>query len=191
MGVTFNQKLPNPAPRNSPFWRLYWSRNDIQNSKEYSSRNFTITFHCVPLTPWKTVPLEKLIIICVYLFIYLFIHSLHGTCSFIIVFTTAYHWTLSWIIWIRSPHYHPVSFKSILTLILLTWRIWWAHNNASKWQMGFNSAFKGLILSSHLCTHFPWNFFPSGSLMNILSAFILFPMHATCSCTSCSLIWST
>jgi len=33
-----------------------------------------------------------------------------------------------------------------LTLILLTWRIWWASNNATKWQMGFNSAFKGLNL---------------------------------------------
>ena len=33
--------------------------------------------------------------------------------------------------------------KCPLTLILLTWRIWWA-NNASKWQMEFNSAFKGL-----------------------------------------------
>ena len=32
-----------------------------------------------------------------------------------------------------------------LTLILLTWRKWWASNNASKQQMGFNSAFKGLI----------------------------------------------
>ena len=32
-----------------------------------------------------------------------------------------------------------------LTLILLTWRIWWAPNNASRWQMGFNSAFKGLM----------------------------------------------
>ena len=31
-----------------------------------------------------------------------------------------------------------------LTLILLTWRKWWA-NNASKQQMGFNSAFKGLM----------------------------------------------
>ena len=31
-----------------------------------------------------------------------------------------------------------------LTLILLTWRIWWAPRNASKCQMGFNSAFKGL-----------------------------------------------
>ena len=34
-----------------------------------------------------------------------------------------------------------------LTLILLTWRIWWAPTNACKWQMGFNSAFKGLIQS--------------------------------------------
>jgi len=31
-----------------------------------------------------------------------------------------------------------------LTLILLLWRIWWALNNASKWHMAFNSAFKGL-----------------------------------------------
>jgi len=32
-----------------------------------------------------------------------------------------------------------------LTLILLTWRIWWAPNNASRWQMGFNLTFKELI----------------------------------------------
>jgi len=31
-----------------------------------------------------------------------------------------------------------------LTLILPTWRKWWTPNNASKWKMGFNSAFKGL-----------------------------------------------
>jgi len=31
-----------------------------------------------------------------------------------------------------------------LTLILLTWRKWWAPNNASKQQMRFNSGFKGL-----------------------------------------------
>ena len=37
--------------------------------------------------------------------------------------------------------------KKKLTLILLTWSIWWAPNNASKRQMGFNSAFKGLIVS--------------------------------------------
>ena len=41
-----------------------------------------------------------------------------------------------------------------LTLIVLTWRIWWAPNNASKWLMGFNLAFKGLSSSlySYLCT---------------------------------------
>ena len=37
-----------------------------------------------------------------------------------------------------------------LILILLTWRIWRAPNNASRWQMGFNSAFKGLILTINL-----------------------------------------
>jgi DNA-binding transcriptional regulator of glucitol operon len=30
------------------------------------------------------------------------------------------------------------------TLILLMWRIWRAANNASRWQMGFNSAFEML-----------------------------------------------
>ena len=33
-----------------------------------------------------------------------------------------------------------------LTLILITWRIWWAPNNASRWQIGFNLAFSGLML---------------------------------------------
>jgi hypothetical protein len=32
-----------------------------------------------------------------------------------------------------------------LTLILLTWTIWRAPTNVSKWRMGFNSAFKGLM----------------------------------------------
>jgi hypothetical protein len=31
-----------------------------------------------------------------------------------------------------------------LTLILLTWTKWWAPASASKWQMGFNLAFKVL-----------------------------------------------
>jgi hypothetical protein len=35
-------------------------------------------------------------------------------------------------------------YHSTLTPVLLTWRIWWDSNNASKWQMGFNWAFKGL-----------------------------------------------
>ena len=36
------------------------------------------------------------------------------------------------------------SVQGLINPILLTWRIWWAPNNASKWQMGFNSTFKGL-----------------------------------------------
>ena len=36
-----------------------------------------------------------------------------------------------------------------LILILLTWTIWRAPTNASKWRMGFNSAFKGL--NKRLC----------------------------------------
>ena len=35
-----------------------------------------------------------------------------------------------------------------LTLILLTWTIWRAPTNASKWRMGFNSAFKALRIIS-------------------------------------------
>ena len=35
-------------------------------------------------------------------------------------------------------------FSHSLTLTPLTWRIWWAPNNTSRWQMGFKLAFKGL-----------------------------------------------
>jgi hypothetical protein len=37
--------------------------------------------------------------------------------------------------------------QTTLTLILLMWRIGWAPNNASKWQIGFNWVFKGLNLN--------------------------------------------
>jgi hypothetical protein len=43
------------------------------------------------------------------------------------------------------PNHNPALF---LTLILLTWKIWWA-NNANRLQMVFNSAFKGLMLDKH------------------------------------------
>ena len=39
------------------------------------------------------------------------------------------------------PWSYSSSWQICFTLILLTWRIWWAPNNASSWQMGFNSAF--------------------------------------------------
>jgi len=54
----------------------------------------------------------------------------------------------------------------ILTLILPTWRIWWAPNNASKWQMGFNSAFKGLMWYCSL-TFTAFSFLRSNQKYNI------------------------
>ena len=57
------------------------------------------------------------------------------------------------IFWLLAPPSDAVNRlqeTTDLTFILLTWRIWWAPNNASKWQMGFNSAFKGLMCTLHL-----------------------------------------
>jgi len=44
----------------------------------------------------------------------------------------------NWNIDMRELQIYP------LTLNPLTWKIWWAPNNAGKWQMGFNSMFKVL-----------------------------------------------
>jgi len=44
---------------------------------------------------------------------------------------------------VSLPFPGGLNLLGFLTLILLTWRIWWAPNNASKLQMGFNSMFKG------------------------------------------------
>jgi hypothetical protein len=44
----------------------------------------------------------------------------------------------------RRVNQNDCNNHSSLTPILLMWRIWWAPNNASRWQMGFNSVFKGL-----------------------------------------------
>ena len=46
-----------------------------------------------------------------------------------------------------------LNWSMCLTLILLTWTIWRAPTNASKWRMGFNSAFKGLIKKHALKTY--------------------------------------
>ena len=51
--------------------------------------------------------------------------------------------------------------EACLTLILLTWRIWWAPNNASKWQMGFNSEFKGLKYQERFSRNY-WHLLTSG-----------------------------
>jgi len=59
---------------------------------------------------------------------------------FIILIVFTYISCISWII-------------KCLTLYLLTWRIWWAPNNASKGQMGFNLVFKVLIIIDAWCKH--------------------------------------
>ena len=41
-------------------------------------------------------------------------------------------------------NYFRKNVTCVLTLNPPTWKIWWAPNNASRWQVGFNSAFKGL-----------------------------------------------
>ena len=41
-----------------------------------------------------------------------------------------------------------------LTLTLLTWTIWRAPTTASKWRMGFNSAFKGLNMFRDFISYF-------------------------------------
>jgi len=53
---------------------------------------------------------------------------------------------------IGAPYiYGIISLRvNYLTVILLTWRKWWAPNTASKQQIRFNSAFKGLIKLSVL-----------------------------------------
>jgi hypothetical protein len=48
---------------------------------------------------------------------------------------------------LRSSRTVTIAEFLLLTLILLTWRIWWAPNNASKWRMGFISVFKGLKIA--------------------------------------------
>ena len=54
-----------------------------------------------------------------------------------------------------SWRHDDISHRLVLTLILLTWTIWRAPTNASKWRMGLNSAFKWLIWkhSVYKCTH--------------------------------------
>jgi len=66
----------------------------------------------------------------------------------------------------------------ILTLVLLTWRIWWAPNNASKWQMGFNSAFKFLFASDPWCLYSVLFFFLNLFLYVLLSRLYAYVQHA-------------
>jgi len=59
---------------------------------------------------------------------------------------------------------------------MLMWRIWWAPNNASKWQVGFNSAFKGLNYTMNI--QFPsyhWKYYPELDPKSMLFGYRNFP----------------
>jgi hypothetical protein len=57
---------------------------------------------------------------------------------------SASHRATNSLLWVWGKFLTPVFNHRTLTLILLTWRIWWAPNNASRCQVGYNSAFKEL-----------------------------------------------
>ena len=103
--------------------------------------------------------------------------------------------------------WHSLTWLEVsLTLNPLTWKIFWAPNNASKWQMGFNSAFKGLNFSpcsfcllvcsfltcsviyyKAFCLHVATNFFcipvflpKLGSCLVLLQSLILFHNLSNC-----------
>jgi hypothetical protein len=51
-------------------------------------------------------------------------------------------------------HHSSYTLCTVLTLIPLTWKIWWAPNNVNRWQMRFNLALKGLKKHSRLKRQF-------------------------------------
>ena len=69
-----------------------------------------------------------------------------------------------------------LTFRS-LTFTLLTWRIWWAPNNTSSWQSGFNLVFKGLNFC-YFYLKFHLKFMKIGSL-----AFLLYFMGLLLFCS--------
>jgi hypothetical protein len=75
----------------------------------------------------------------------------YGTRRFTIVLTRVRHWSLPWARWIHSTLSHPISLRFII------------------------------ILSSDLRPGLPSGLFPSGFPTKIMYAFIIYPMHATCS----------
>ena len=87
----------------------------------------------------------------------LYLYSPSGPLWPVLVWTLPFTFTFIWgsllfnhrflfIIYYTLPK-HTVYCKLMwsLTIYLLMWRMWWAPNNASKGQMGFNLAFKGLM----------------------------------------------
>jgi hypothetical protein len=69
------------------------------------------------------------------------INTTSGICLSVYMTVSCAHQTVIYTEW-HIPYVVLIQF----TLILQTWKTWRAPNNASRWQMGFNSVFTGLIL---------------------------------------------
>ena len=78
---------------------------------------------------------------------------------------------------IITKRYSPTS---VLTLNPLTWKIWWAPNNASRWEVGFNSACKGLMYKHGWSRKFTiLTFCHSKRMLSIKNLFPLTPILLT------------
>ena len=86
-------------------------------------------------------------------------------------------------IWNTFSYYEPrtllmrflnVTPMTVLTLYLLTWRIWWAPNNASKGQMGFNSSFTGINTTVYFHRHpfLFWAWTPKMKNLSLIEAHV-------------------
>jgi hypothetical protein len=119
------------------------SNNNKKNNNNNNTRNAT-----------QALTLCSPVCLFIYLFIYLFHisipHLSQSHSSLHEQYSTHFPFLLLFL-----------PFRGCLTLTLLTWRIWWASNNASKWQMGFNSAFKGLM------DVIQWRFLPQWRSQNV------------------------
>ena len=112
-------------------------------------------------------------------FIYLFIFFFFPTFTVCVgrpLYFCYVCWTViqvcMWAVTVGTDSYFLIFIRQrYLTLTLLTWRIWWAPNNASRWQMGFNSVFKGLI------KHLPFSLSLSLSPLSLSPSPSLPPPH--------------
>ena len=104
----------------SIFWHA-WKPNRHQSSSLYSRKLNT------PIQAYNVLNLQ-------------YLKSLKKKTLNIFRFPCSYSYIILFL-WIRHTE---VLFTLFTKLILLTWRIWWAPTNASKWRIGISSAFKGL-----------------------------------------------